>query len=173
MLKLRSHACITINAAYEYVGDEGPLNVGDKVMLGCSTKGGDCKRWTGAQKYIKSGVELIPVTGVEPTVRSGGEPYSATDFRNALANPDDRNEIADFVGGENVQAILDILGLGSVEETSGVAGGAVAGYSAPLASGSDKATQKNKKKRKQYIDLGLLAEVMELIIERGTNDESK
>ena len=173
-VEISTHAS-PINAAYEYVGDEGPLNTGDKVMLGCSTKGGDCKRWAGAQKYIKSGVELVPVTGVKPTVRSSGAPYSATDFRNALGNPEDRSEIADFVGGENVAAVLNILGLGSVEEMSAMGGGAVAGYSAPLGSGSGKPTQKTKKKKKQrqYIDLGLLAEVMELIIERGANDESK
>jgi|TARA_R110000822_G_scaffold51338_14_gene133598 hypothetical protein len=165
-----------INAAYEYVGDEGPLNVGDKVILGCSTKGGDCKRWAGAEKYIKDGVELASGMGVEPTQRSSGEPFSATDFRNALGDTAvNRMGIAEFVGEENVQGVLDILGLGKVDEMSGMAGGAVAGYSAPLASGSDKPTKKakKKKKQKQYIDLGLLAEVMELIIERGANDESK
>ncbi len=179
-IEISTHAS-PINAAYEYVGDEGPLNVGDKVMLGCSTKGGDCKRWTGASKYIKQGVDLAPITGVEPTIRASGAPYSATDFRNALGNTAadvaaNRAEIADFVGEENVDEILNILGLSvTVDEMSAMAGGAVAGYSAPLASGSGKPTQKSKKnkKQKQYIDLGLLAEVMELIIERGANDESK
>ena len=174
-VSISSHAS-PINAAYEYVGDEGPLNVGDKVILGCSTKGGDCKRWAGAEKYIKDGVELASGMGVEPTQRSSGEPFSATDFRNALGDTAvNRMGIAEFVGEENVQGVLDILGLGKVDEMSGMAGGAVAGYSAPLASGSDKPTKKakKKKKQKQYIDLGLLAEVMELIIERGANDESK
>ncbi len=176
-VEISTHAS-PINAAYEYVGDEGPLNIGDKVILGCSNKGGDCKRWTGAEKYIKQGVELIPVTGVEPTVRAGGAPYSATDFRNALGDAiANRDEIADFVGEENVDDVLKILGLAvTVDEMSAMGGGAVAGYSAPLGSGSDKPTQKRKKKKtkqKEYIDLGLLAEVMELIIERGANDESK
>ena len=174
-VSISSHAS-PINAAYEYVGDEGPLNVGDKVILGCSTKGGDCKRWAGAEKYIKDGVELATDMGVEPTQRSSGEPFSATDFRNALGDiVANRMGIAEFVGEENVQGVLDILGLGKVDEMSGMAGGAVAGYAAPLASGSDTPTKTNKKKKKQkqYIDLGLLAEVMELIIERGINDESK
>jgi len=45
----------------------------------------------------------------------------------------------------------------------------VGGYSGPLASGSDKPAKRDtkKKKQKQYIDLGLLAEVMELITVRG------
>jgi cytidyltransferase-like protein len=164
-VEISTHAS-PINAAYEYVGDEGPLNVGDKAILGCSNKGGDCKRWTGAEKYIKQGVELVPVTGVEPTARAGGEPYSATDFRNALGNPDDRAAIADFVGGDNVDAVLDILGLGNIEEMSGVGGGAVAGYASPLGSGSDR-PKKKRSKQNEYIDLSLIDEVIELIMKRG------
>ena len=167
-IEISTHAS-PINAAYEYVGDEGPLNMGDKVMLGCSNKGGDCGRWNGAGKYIKDGVELVPVTGVEPTTRMNGEPYSATDFRNALGNPENRSEIAEFVGEENVDEVLRILGLSTMGEQSGMAGGGVAIGTAPLASGSDKPAKKdkNKKKQKEYIDLGLLAEVMKLIKERG------
>lgn len=162
-VEISTHAS-PINAAYEYVGEEGPLNVGDKVVLGCSNKGGDCKRWTGAEKYIKQGVELVPVTGVEPTAREGGEPYSATDFRNALGNPEDRAGIADFVGERNVDAVLDILGLGSVEEMSGA--GAAGGYAAPLGSGSVR-PKKKRSKQNEYIDLSLIDEVIELIMKRG------
>ena len=167
-VEISTHAS-PINAAYEYVGDEGPLNVGDKVILGCSNKGGDCKRWTGAEKYIKQGVELAPVTGVEPTARASGEPYSATDFRNALGGAlDNRAEIADFVGEENVEAVLDILGLGAIEEMSAAGGGAVAGYAVPLGSGSDRPKKKTKKtKQNEYIDLSLIDEVIELIMKRG------
>ena len=174
-VEISAHAS-PINAAYEYVGDEGPLNVGDKAILGCSNKGGDCKRWTGAEKYIKQGVELVPVTGVEPTARASGEPYSATDFRNALGGAlDNRAEIADFVGEENVDEVLRILGLGNVEEMAAMAGGAVGGYAGPLGSTSDKPAKRDtkKKKQKQYIDLGLLAEVMKLIKERGIINEPK
>jgi len=173
-----------INAAYDFIGEEGSLNTGDKVILGCSTKGGDCKRWAGATKYIKDGVELVPNMGVKPTVRASGAPYSATDFRNALGGGSgdvaaDRAEIADFVGEENVDDVLDILGLAvTVDEMSAAGSGAVGGFSAPLGSGSAKRgttapKRTKKKKQKQYIDLGLLAEVMELIIERGINNESK
>ncbi len=163
-VEVSSHAS-PINAAYEYVGDEGPLNIEDKVILGCSNKGGDCKRWAGAEKYIKQGVELMPVTGVEPSMRDSGEPYSATDFRNALGDPvNNRSELADFVGEENVDNILNILALNSVEETSTMAGGAVAGYAAPLGSGSDRP---KKKRKNEYIDISLIDEVIELIMKRG------
>ncbi len=164
-VEISTHAS-PINAAYEYVGEEGPLNVGDKVILGCSNKGGDCKRWTGAEKYIKQGVELAPVTGVEPTARANGEPYSATDFRNALGNPEDRAGIADFVGEENVDAVLGILGLGNIEEMSGAGGGAVAGDAAPLGYGSVR-PKKKRSKQNEYIDLSLIDEVIELIMKRG------
>ena len=168
-VEISTHAS-PINAAYEYVGDEGPLNIGDEVILGCSNKGGDCDRWAGAEKYIKDGVDLVPVTGVEPTTRMSGEPFSATDFRNLLGSAlENRDEVAEFVGEENVDEVLRILGLSTMGEQSGMAGGGVAIGTAPLASGSDKPAKRDtkKKKQKQYIDLGLLAEVIELIKERG------
>jgi len=164
-ISISTHAS-PINAAYEYVGEEGPLNTGDKVILGCSEKDCDWKRWAGAEKYIKDGVELISPQGtaVSPTMRPSGSPYSATEFRDALGDPDNRAEIADFVGEENVDAVLSILGLGTVKEMSGAGG--MAGAPVPLESGSDK-TQKKRAKQNEYIDLSLIDEVMELITKRG------
>ena len=166
-VEISTHAS-PINAAYEYVGDEGPLNVGDKVILGCSAKDCDWKRWTGAEKYIKKGVELLTPEGtaVTPAMRGGEMPFSATDFRNALGNPENRAEIAEFVGEENVDAVLDILGLGNIEEMSGAGGGAIAGYAVPLGSGSDR-PKKKRSKQNEYIDLSLIDEVIELIMKRG------
>jgi len=164
-ISISTHAS-PINAAYEYVGEEGPLNTGDKVILGCSEKDCDWKRWAGAEKYIKDGVELISPQGtaVSPTMRPSGSPYSATEFRDALGDPDNRAEIADFVGEENVDAVLSILGLGTVKEMSGAVG--MVGAPVPLESGSDK-TQKKRAKQNEYIDLSLIDEVMELITKRG------
>ena len=80
--------------------------------------------------------------------RSAETEFSATDFRNALGNPENREEIAEFVGEENVDAVLDILGLSTVEEVSM----GVGGYGAPLAFGSvdDPEDKKEAKKRKEY-----------------------
>jgi cytidyltransferase-like protein len=187
-VSISTHAS-PINAAYEYVGDDGPLNMGDKVILGCSAKDCDWKRWTGAEKYVKDGVELLTPKGtaVTPMHRRDDIAFSATDFRNALGTPNNRDEIAEFVGEENVDNVLKILGLsGSMDELSGVgtAGASMEGGSVPLESTlakrgastpgkRDKPKTKKKKTKKEYIDLGLLAEVMELIIERGINNESK
>ena len=169
-----------ITAAYDFIGEKGPLNTGDTVILGASTKDDDWKRWLSAEQYIKDGVELLDPeqTAVTPTARDSGEPYSATAFRNALGNPESREEIADFIGEENVDTVLDILGLsGSIKEMSAMGGGAVGGASAPLGSTlvsrgpltptPKKKKKKKKTKQKEYIDLSLIDEVMKLIIERG------
>ncbi len=155
-----------ITAAYDFIGDKGPLNVGDKVILGASTKDDDWKRWVGAEKYVKDGAILLDPekTAVVPTLRPSGEPYSGTAFREALGNPENRAEIADFVGEENVDAVLNIIGLsGAIEEISS---SGVAGYALPLGSGSAKPKKKRAKKPKNE-NLAIVNEVMKLIKERG------
>ncbi len=168
-VQISSHAS-PISAAYEYVGEDGPINIGDTVILGASTKGDDWKRWTGADKYVKDGVKLIPPerSAVVPTARGDGTPFSATDFRNALGNPENRAEIAEFVGEENVDNVLSILQLvGNVDEISTGAG--VAGYTVPLGSGSVRRRGPKKKTTTIMKDenLAIVNEVMRLIKERG------
>lgn len=67
-----SQAASPITAAYEFIGDEGPLQPGDIVTLGASRKEGDWKRWMGADKYVKDGVEFKDPhsTAVEPSRHS-------------------------------------------------------------------------------------------------------
>ena len=171
-VSISTHAS-PINAAYEYVGEEGPLNIGDKVILGCSAKDCDWKRWVGAEKYIKDGVELLTPEGtaVTPMQRKDDTPFSATDFRNALGNPNNRDEIAEFVGKENVDNVLKILGLeGKVDEMS--TGVGMSGPVAPLASGSGRPKKKTaKRKRKPIVmkdeNLAIANEILRLIKERG------
>ena len=176
-VSISSHAS-PLTAAYEFVGRDGPLQPGTKVILDASTKGNDVKRWTGAEKYIKDGVELIDPrsSAVEPTARPDGQPFSATDFRNALGDVQDNlSTINDFIGEENVADLLSILGLtGPVSEMTGVA--SVAG--APTADGGP---WKNKKEirrgneeekeestlKTENNDLVTVDEVMRLIMERG------
>ena len=153
-----------ITAAYEYIGSDGPLDPGTKVILGASRKGRDVARWARAAKYIKDGVQLIDPqeTAVEPTLRPSGEPYSATEFRNALINPENREEISDFIGEENVDMVLSMLGIDKIDEMASMGGGAVAGSSTPLGSGSDRPKRKTNNE-----SLIIANEVMRLIIERG------
>ena len=158
-----------INAAYEYVGKDGPLNIGDTVILGASTKDDDWKRWMGAEQYVKDGVKLVPPesSAVNPTVRADGAPFSATAFRNALGGElENREEIAEFVGEENVDSVLSILGLeGKVDEMSTGATGSVAGgLGVPLRSGSGRP---KKRRTRRNENIAIANEVMKLIKERG------
>ena len=166
-IKISTHAS-PINAAYEFVGEEGPINIGDTVILGASTKGDDWKRWTGAEKYVKDGVKLMPPeqSAVVPTERPDGTPFSATDFRNALGNPENSAEIAEFVGEENVDNILSILELGGKvdEMSSGAAGSVTGGLGVPLQSGSGRP---KKRRTRRNENIAIANEVLKLIKERG------
>ncbi len=150
-----------ISATYEYVGEEGPLEPGTRLVLGASQKGGDFKRWRGASKYVKPGVELLPPeeTAVVPANRPSGEPYSATDARKMLEQGVDADE---FFGDGRTEAVRSILGLdASLEEMSAMGGGAVAGYGAPLGA------KKKKKKHSEYNELYLYKEVLKLLMKEG------
>jgi|14BtaG_2_1085337.scaffolds.fasta_scaffold06213_2 cytidyltransferase-like protein len=187
-----------INAAYEYVDNEGPVPVGARIILGASTKDDDWKRWIGAEKYVKEGVILLPPeeTAVSPTkhsekyisllfieaekgsdlyknmpsVKVGKDPeqFHASDFRfvlvEAAKNDVARKMLEDFVGAENVDNILSILGLeGKVDEMS--TGVGMSGAPAPLASGSGRPRKKTTKRRNENI--AIANEVIRLIKERG------
>jgi cytidyltransferase-like protein len=154
-----------ITATYEYIGDEGPLEPGIRLILGASQKGGDFKRWKAAAKYVKDGVELLPPeeTAVIPANRPSGEPYSATDARKMLEQGDAADEFfGDGMGGR----VRSILGLdASLEEMSAIGGGAVAGYAA---GGPEKKRKKNKKiKHPPYNELYLYKEVLKLFRKEG------
>jgi len=202
-IRISTHAS-PLTAAYEYIGEEGPISVGDKVALGCSNKGGDCKRWAAAPKYIKQGVGMVPVTGVEPSkhsdayidllnserekqselynnmpsVKANKDPslFHASDLRyllvESVSNDTAYKLLGDFVGDQNIDNVLSILDLvQKVDEMSSMAGGAVAGYGAPLGSGlarpKKKARRKKRKSRKNE-NIAIANEVMKLIKERGT-----
>ena len=172
-----------LTAAYEYVGKDGPLQPGTKVILGASTKGNDAQRWKDASQYIKDGVELLDPfkTAVEPTLRADGTPFSATDMRELLGlaaeSVDAVEELEDFVGEENVFDVLSILGLhAGMQEMSSMGGGAVQG--APAANGgpwagrsfkkfNDEEEKMSRLKTNENIDLNIIDNVMRLIMEKG------
>ncbi len=187
-----------INAAYEYVGEDGPINIGDTVILGASTKDDDWKRWMAAAQYVKEGVELLDPeeTAVSPSkhsmeyiqllaaeaekgsdlynnmpsVKSGNKDprqFHASDLRFVLveATKSDvaRKMLEDFVGQENVDSVLSILGLeGKVDEMSTAVG--LAGPTAPLQSGSGRP---KKRRTRRNENIAIANEVMKLIKERG------
>tara|TARA_R110000824_G_scaffold18415_1_gene72956 strand:- start:665 stop:2734 length:2070 start_codon:yes stop_codon:yes gene_type:complete len=176
---LSSHAS-PINAAYEISGKAGqreqaaekmgmdPINKGDTVFLGASNKGGDAKRWTGARKYVGDDLKLVDPaqSAVEPLLRAGGKPFSASDMRELLGDiPTNKEELRDFAG-DNIDGVLRILGMAALEETSGMSGGAVAGASGNF-NGKKRKKNQNSVIRQENVDLNLVDSVVRLIMERG------
>jgi len=164
-VQISDHAS-PLTAAYEYIGKDGPLEPDTEVILGASTKGGDWKRWQGAEKYIKDGVTLRDPrsTAVAPVARPSGEPYSATDMRRLIGaaeeDPNAIEELEDFIGEENVFDLLSILGIGApMAEMSAAGAGAIQGGGAPV--------KKKKMVRRENINIDTVDEVMRLIMERG------
>jgi cytidyltransferase-like protein len=158
-----------ITATYEEIGEDGPLEPGTRLILGASKKGGDFKRWKGAAKYVKPGVELLPPaeTAVIPANRPNGEPYSATDARKMLEQGENADE---FFGDGMGSKVRKILGLESLEEMSAMGGGAVQG-SAASADEEERKTltreQNKKTKHPPYNELYLYKEVLKLLMKEG------
>ena len=196
-----SHAS-PINAAYEIIGKSGlrekvaenmgmdPISAGDTVILGASNKGGDAARWTGAEKYVGEDLNLVPPmeSAVEPLNRPNGEPFSATDMRNLLGDILANKEALQDFAGDNVDGVLQILGVQGLEEMSSAGGsggrassvqGAVASGGGPWQHSNIKKDNEEEKERsrlvtrgplspkKENIDLSTVDEVMRLIMERG------
>ena len=158
-----------ITATYEYVGEEGPLEPGTKLVLGASQKGGDFKRWKSAAKYVKPGVELLQPakTAVIPANRPNGEPYSATDARKMLEQGENADE---FFGDGRTIEVRKILGLESLEEMSSVGGGAVQGFAVNKDEEESKKLrreQSKKTKHPPYSEVELYKEVLKLLKKEG------
>jgi len=150
-----------VTATYDFIDEEGPLEPGINVILGASQKGGDFKRWKGATKYVKSGVNLLPPeeTAVVPANRPSGEPYSATDARKMLEQGENADE---FFGDGRTDSVRSVLGLESLDEMFAMAGGAIQGYGAPLGM-----RKRRKKKQSEYNELYLYKEVLKLLMKEG------
>ena len=132
-------------------------------------------------------LKVSPLYEEMPSVAKGKNPmdFHASDMRYLLGKASEDAEavelLEDFVGGpEAVMEFLSILGIDTganepgldapLEETSGMAGGAVEGPTAPFGQSTlDRKPKKKKRKSKQkeYIDLSLVDEVLELLIKKG------
>lgn len=152
-----------ISAAYEHIGEDGLLEPGTNVILGASRKGGDFKRWRGAAKYVKPGVNLYPPeeTAVVPADRPSGAPYSATDAREMLEQGMDADE---FFGEGRTAAVRSILGLDQLEEMTGAVAVAGAVGSIDMKKRKPK-TESNK--HPPYNELYLYKEVLKLLTTKG------
>jgi len=150
------------------------IPAGSEIILGASTKGGDWKRWTGAEKYIGDDLTLRDPsrTAIEPTMQMDGTPFSATVMRELLGEVEDDPEawekLEKFVGKGNVKSLLDILGIDAfmdIDEMSAAGAGGLQGAPATVGKRDDEdnvITRKLQTENNVTVD-----EIMRLIMEKG------
>ena len=190
-----SNQASPISAVYEYIGDEGPLNPGDVITLGCSSKGCDYNRWRGAGKYIKDGVEFKDpeATAVDPARHSqeymnilsqspvGENMPSAKDSKKDLADfhasdmryllgvatkMPEAVELLDDFTNNNTEMFLNILGIDTgLNEPLDERSGVGAIGGYSLPPGAK--PKHRKKKKNEYYEPELYKEVLNLIIKKG------
>ena len=185
----------SVSATFDIIGPKGPLNAGDKVILGASDKPDDSAnsvpdwhRWLSVKpKDVKPGVELLDLesNAVEAFNRQGGTPFRGRDMRDLISDAATDvkaiDELEEFVGKDNVFELLAIFGMGprqsEVNEMTSMSSGAVQGAPAakPNWPGLDVEEENAEQKRQsrlrtnktENVDLSMLDEVMKLIIEKG------
>ena len=178
----------SMSATFDFIGPEGPLESGDRVVLGASDKADekgrpDWHRWLSVRpKDIKPGIELLDIeeNAVRAFDRESGGPFRATDMRDLIgAAATDVNaidELEEFVGEDNVFELLAIFGMGPrMNEGSAMGAGIVDG--APAARGGpwkmmDVEKENEQEKRisrlkTESLDLNIVDDVMRLIMKRG------
>ena len=149
------------SAMLEYVGDGGPLEYGTKVIFGVGKNNNSLKRYEYLAKEAKTGISILPVleNAIEPINMDSGTPYKSSDVRKIL---DEGGDADLFFGPGRTETVRSMLGFDSpIEEMSGVGGGGVAGYGAPLG------TKPKKKKHNEYNELYLYKEVLKLLKKEG------
>ncbi len=129
---IRSPVNSPVSATYQFVTNEDNLpelaQPGDRVIPGCSTKGGDEDRFkANFEKYAREGVSIADPLSC--AFVASGDALSASDFRAAL---DAGEGLERFIPqGVNPDEILNILGVEAkqeepIEEISSMAAGSVA-----------------------------------------------
>jgi len=144
------------SALLEYIGEDGPLTYGTKVIFGFGNNGGSTKRYESIARQAKHGITVVPVseTMVELSNMPSGEPYRSSNLRKIL---DEGGDADMFFGEGKTASVRSILGLDSpLEEMSAV--GAIQGSPMPI----------KKKKQNEYNELYLYKEVLKLLSKKGT-----
>ena len=191
-----SNQASPMTATFEYIGDEGPLNPGDVITLGASKKGGDYKRWSTAQKYVKDGVEMKDTFGEAPDATRHSQEYMnilsqspvgenmpsvkdskkdpadfhASDMRYLLGvaiKMPEAVELLDDFTNNNTAIFLNTLGIDTgLNEPLGEMS-SMAGGSVKGHSLPLGAKPKRKKKKDEYYEPELYKEVLNLLIKKG------
>ena len=189
-VKVSPHAS-PITATYDFIGKDGPIPEGTEVILGCSTKGGDCERFREAPKYVKDGVMLrdmrsaavrpsqhsaqymgllnvSPLKEDMPSVKDPGKDpreFHASDMRYLLGKAEEDEEaielLEDFVGEDK---IFDLLSIFDIDSGMNELSGMAGGA---VAGGGGRKKRRNTLIRQENIDLTIVDDVIRLIMERG------
>jgi len=136
---IRSPVNSPVSATYAFVenkdNDPSMAQPGDRIIPGCSTKGGDEGRFKADfNKYAREGVVISDPLSCA-FIADNENALSARDFRAALDKAKNdknaKNELMNFIPDEtNPNEILSILG--SLNESSSVSNGAISGFSRKL-----------------------------------------
>ncbi len=158
------------SAILEYIGEDGPLGYGTKVIFGISSNNSSLNRYESLGKYAKRGISVLPVleNTAQPVNMDSGEPYKSSDVRKIL---DEGGDADLFFGNGRTEAVRSMLGFDSpIEEMSAAGGGAVAGFAVDAEENKRKPLrreQNKKTKHPPYNELYLYKEVLKLLNKKG------
>jgi len=150
-----------VQAVYEFVADPATAKDGDTILLVKSSKDIGDTRFDRAQSYAERHNPGVNVEDIveDPVQSRAGVVYSARDMRKAIADGDKEtfvsyippNADADAIWAALTTTTEDVTNFidDAIEEMSGMAGGAVGGYSLPIGGRKKRSTTRRAKRQRR------------------------
>jgi phosphopantetheine adenylyltransferase len=150
-----------VQAVYEFVADPATAKDGDTILLVKSSKDVGDTRFDRAQSYAERHNPGVNVEDIveDPVQSRAGVVYSARDMRKAIADGDKEtfvsyippNADADAIWAALTTTTEDVTNFidTAIEEMSGMAGGAVGGYSLPIGGRKKRTTTRRAKRQRR------------------------
>jgi phosphopantetheine adenylyltransferase len=150
-----------VQAVYEFVADPATAKDGDTILLVKSSKDVGDTRFDRAQSYAERHNPGVNVEDIveDPVQSRAGVVYSARDMRKAIADGDKEtfvsyippNADADAIWAALTTTTEDVTNFidTAIEEMSGMAGGAVGGYSLPIGGRKKRSTTRRAKRQRR------------------------
>ena len=150
-----------VQAVYEFVADPATAKDGDTILLVKSSKDVGDTRFDRAQSYAERHNPGVNVEDIveDPVQSRTGVVYSARDMRKAIADGDKEtfvsyippNADADAIWAALTTTTEDVTNFidTAIEEMSGMAGGAVGGYSLPIGGRKKRTTTRRAKRQRR------------------------
>jgi|21_taG_2_1085346.scaffolds.fasta_scaffold00061_28 phosphopantetheine adenylyltransferase/uncharacterized protein YktA (UPF0223 family) len=155
-----------VQAVYEFIADPVSARDGDTVLLIKSSKDVGDTRFNRAQSYADRNNPGVNVEDIEedPIVDPSGKAYSAEDIRNLIVSGNKKEFLSYIPSGIDGDTIWNMLSTNkdnlnnliddTIEEMSGMGGGAVGGYSLPLGQKPVYPKKKRSKNNKPKVNRG-------------------